>query len=321
MVNADSVDVVFNEGGKPRKVRFPSTSAGKPDAGAQTPAPAGYPPCAVAGTTIFCAEKDGDVKRFAAGDETGVHAANSRAGTRISAAMLEGHAVLGYLASRKTTEGFTSEAWAQSESLTPVRISEDGAGATSVELGARGSTVVAMMLDGRSAMTPVHAKILRWKGKIEGEKDAVVFIGGAPERSTMATLGTQPSGTAFVLLPIARDVNDFGVASILIGDVPQVDTPARWSIYPNGLDPAPIVATKGTSPIRVARVRPEKAQAGSAQVLEVGKLDDKGDFVSDGIIPTAGGPRDLALATDGQGMVWIHYTDKSGSWIERRACP
>jgi hypothetical protein len=111
------------------------------------------------------------------------------------------------------------------------------------------------------------------------------------------------------------------MATVRIDVQPRDDEPTVWSLYPNGLDPAPLAATASSSPMRIARVRHADRAASSTHVLELGKLDDAGAFVSQGIIPTIGSVTNVAVAVDLQGALWVHYTDTAGSWLERRSCP
>jgi hypothetical protein len=95
------------------------------------------------------------------------------------------------------------------------------------------------------------------------------------------------------------------------------DVGATWSLYPNGLDPAPIGASLDGW---VARVRPREKAPGSKKVLELGRIDEKGAFTSLGLI--ADKPiTDIALASDARKGVWIMYGDASATFLERRVCP
>jgi len=96
--------------------------------------------------------------------------------------------------------------------------------------------------------------------------------------------------------------------------------PEIWSAYPNGLDPAPIAATRMGKERFVARVRPEGRQARAPRVLELGSLEADGTFVSLGFVPTRGSPTYVAIAGD-KGALWLSWVDDAGAWIERRACP
>ncbi len=324
----DSVDLVFNEDGVPRTLHIPGGPIdpnAKPAEVKATGATstATTPPCAFGGDFVFCSNKAGDVVRTPRSGGATKTVGAQRSGYRIDATTLAGtHSVMAYLASRKTTEGWTSEAWVVVDDLPAVRISEDGAGATAIDLAPRGSSVVAMMIDARRASTQVHARVLTWSGaKLALGADAVVFIGGPGERQTAAVIATPTDGAGYALLPIAQETSTFGMATITVEEPPKIDAPVTWSMYPNGLDPAPIAATQGHSPMRVARVRPLASDATSARGLELGRLGADGAFVSQGYVATHGTASDLAVDVDGLGALWLFYTDTAGSWLERRVCP
>jgi hypothetical protein len=116
---------------------------------------------------------------------------------------------------------------------------------------------------------------------------------------------------------LPRETTEFGMASIAIHDPPKDDVGATWSLYPNGLDPAPIAATLDGW---VARMRPREQAPGSRKVLELGRIDDKGAFTSLGLIADKT-ITDIALATDAKKGVWIMYGDASATFLERRICP
>jgi hypothetical protein len=322
----DFVDVVFNDDGAPRTIHVPGGPVdpnAKPKQVAATGeiVTASATPCAFGGAYAFCPSKSGDVVRTPLSGGAGKNVGAQRSGAHIDASTIDGHAVMAYLASRKTTEGWVTEAWAVVDDAPPVRISEDGAGATAIDLAPRGASVVAMMVDARRASTQVHARVLTFAGKLVLGADAVVFIGGPGERGTAASIATPADGAGFVLLPIAKETTTFGVATIHVDDVPKVDANVVWSLYANGLDPAPIAGTQGHSPMRIARVRPFEAAATSAKVLELGKLGADGAFTAQGLVATHGTASDLAVDVDAAGALWIFYTDSAGSWLERRVCP
>jgi len=324
----DSVDVVFNDDGAPHVLHVaggPIDPKAKPIApplvGDVTPSTS--LPCAFGGGFVFCPSRSGDVFRTprAGGDKKSI--GSQHVGYRIDATTLAGaHSMMTYLASRKTSEGWVAEAWAVVDDLPAVRVSEDGAGATSIDVAPHGDSVVILMLDARRASTQLHARVARWNGKLDLGADAVVFIGGPGERQSAATIATPASnGTAWGLVPLEQDVTTFGMAAAKIADPPEIDAPVVWSAYPNGLDPAPIVATQGKSPMRVARVRPAAAEATSEHVLEIGRVADDGAYTSDGFVATHGSAKDLAVDVDELGTLWIAYTDSAGTWLERRQCP
>ncbi|HLK36546.1 MAG TPA: hypothetical protein VKU41_07315, partial [Polyangiaceae bacterium] len=246
--------------------------------------------------------------------------ASSRSGTPIAAAALAGsHAALAYLASRKTTEGWVSEAWLACDDDPPQRLSEDGSGATAVAMVPRAPALLALIVDARAALTALHARPVRYEQRLSLGEDAVVFVGGPGDHRTRAALAVPKDGPSWALLPIAKDVGSFGLATVRVDDPPRVDEPVVWSMYPNGLDPAPVAAVSAAH-AWVARVRPRESEPGSQKMLELGEIDAAGAFVARDPIPTLGAPSDVAMVADAQGALWVSWLDPSGSWLERLAC-
>ena len=324
----DSIEAILNDDGRPRVVAIPAGPVPSTAALAE-PAEAGASPglsiaCAVAGDRIFCPDRGGNVHRTARTGGEDRLAASARTGSRISAALLAGtHPALAYLASRQTSEGWVSEAWIAVDDDPPIRISEDGSGATAVTLAARGAALVALSVDARAALTAMHARTVTYQAGTRLGEDAVLFVGGPGDRRTAAALAVGPSGPGLGLLPIAKDVGDFGLALVRVDDPPRVDEPVSWSMYPNGLDPAPVAAVSAATPSRtwVARVRPRVADPASDRVLEIGEATPEGAFVvRHAVAGTSGAPRDVALVVDVRGTLWVAWLDSAGSWVERIAC-
>jgi len=319
-VRADGLDVVLNDDGKPRTT---FVSAAAPPTSSEGPGPGYAVACASAGEHVFCPDHTGAVHRTARDGSGDRMVASSRSGSHVSAALVGGtHATLAYLASRQTSEGWVSEAWIGVDDDAPVRLSEDGSGATAVTLVARGSSVLAMSVDSRAALTAMHARPVAFEGgHLKLGEDAVVFVGGPGDRRTAGTAVAPPSGPAWALLPIAKDAATFGLAIVRVDDPPRVDEPVVWSMYLNGLDPAPIVAAASGATPWVARVLPREASVGSARVLELGTIEPSGDFALASTVPTTSGrPGDLALAADAQGALWLAWVDAGGSWVEKLQC-
>jgi hypothetical protein len=316
---AEGLDVVQNDDGKPRTTVVKVASPPAPGDGSS----GGYAvPCAVAGDRLYCPDHTGAVHRAGrdgAGDRI---VASSRSGSHVAAAVVGGtHAALAYLASRQTSEGWVSEAWIGVDDDAPVRLSEDGSGATGLTLVQRGPSLLAMSVDSRAALTAMHARPVAFEGgHLKLGEDAVVFVGGPGDRRTAGTVVAPSSGPAWGLLPIAKDASTFGLAIVRIEDPPRVDEPVVWSMYPNGLDPAPVVAAASGATSWVARVLPRDAAPGSSRVLELGVVEPSGDFSLSSAIPTSGRPADLALVAEAQGALWLAWVDAGGSWVERLQC-
>jgi hypothetical protein len=278
-------------------------------------------PCAVAGDVAFCPDPTGAVHRARVTGEDDRVVASSRPGSRVAAAAFAGaHAALAYLASRQTSEGWVSEAWLAIDDDLPVRLSEDGSGATAVDLASRGASLLALTIDARTALTAMHARSVAFEHPARLGEDAVLFVGGPGDPRTAATLAVSTAGPAWALLPIAKDIVDFGLATVRIDDPPRVDEPVVWSMYPNGLDPAPIASASGAGRTWVVRVRPGAAAPGAPQILEDGDLGADGAFAPRAVLPTADAPGDVSLALDSHAALWVAWMDSSGSWLERLAC-
>jgi hypothetical protein len=320
---AEIAELVFNDAGRPELSAAPTVHLDRARAAVPMPPKTALPGCAVARATVYCPDASGAIHRTRDGGEGDTVVARSRAGTPIAAAPLgTDHVVLAYIKEGVTTEGLVRHAEVMLDDGPPVRLSEEGSGATWVGLTARGDEVIALSIDGRVAMTPTHVRSMRvGNGRLALSRDAVVFVGGAAERYNAGALAFNAEGTTFALLAVAESAGGFGMAAVRLSDPPTEDEPVVWSLYPNGLDPAPIAATRGISPIRVARVRPTSREIDASRVLEVGDLETSGQFRAKCILSEAAYVKDVELALDAHGAMWIFWRDTRGSHLERRALP
>jgi hypothetical protein len=173
------------------------------------------------------------------------------------------------------------------------------------------------------AMVPVHARPVTLRDRsLSLGTDVVVYVGGPPERGIDFAVAA-PKRALFVLLPQAHETTEFGMAALRVADPPTTDVPAIWSLYPNGLDPAPSAATppSASGVAFVARVRPRSNEPGAPRVLELGRLEENGAFIPLGIIADARRVTDITMTVDAFGSVWILYGDTTITWLERRVCP
>jgi hypothetical protein len=323
----DRIDAVLDENGRPHTASFvagPVSSTGISGAAEVAnggPISAFKIPCVTTGSVAFCPDRSGAIHRTTLTGEEDRIVANSRTGTRVAAGTLGGtHTALAYLASRQTSEGWVSEAWLEVDEDPPVRLSEDGCGATAVNLASHGSGLVALTVDARAALTAMHARPIIYDRGLRLGEDAVVFVGGPGDRHTAAVMALPPAGPGWAFLPIAKDAREFGLALVRLDDPPRVDEPTLWSMYPNGLDPAPIAAAQASGRTWVARVRPREASPGAPRDLELGEVTPEGTFIPRYVVPTADSPSDVSLTLDPRGALWVGWLDSSGSWLERFAC-
>lgn len=331
VVATSELKLVTNDSGRPRLSTVPIGRPQPANAPAVVPPkPSSFvgvrwPPCVVADRFAYCSAAGGVVNRTTLGAADTKAVAKARPGTRIAAASLgEGHAVVATLDTRQTSEGQMLHAFVTLDDGETERLSDDGAGATTLQLVSRGEGAVAVYLDTRTAMVPVHARTLSIRNKdLVLGTDAVVFVGGPPERGVDFALGSSAGTGLFAFLPLPHETSDFGMAAVPLQDPPKDDVPAVWSLYPNGLDPAPIGATvRGAGDaVWVARVRPETREVGAPRVLELGRVDKSGTFSSLGVIADGRRVTDIAMAVDSFGAIWILYGDTTVTWLERRLCP
>lgn len=336
LVSGQELRLITNDSGKPRVYPVAISPSPKGAPPVVPPRPASFvgmrwPPCELAGRFVYCQGPGGGITRTHLGDRgplsetTKTIISKSRAGTRLAAAPFGvDHSVVAFLDVRHTTEGDMIQAFVALDEKDPVRLSDDGAGATTMRLLERGDRAIALYLDTRTAMVPIHARPLSVRGAdLALGNDVVVHVGGAPERGIDFAAAAVTATKAFVFVPMPRDTIDFGMAAIPIEEPPKEDVPAIWSKYPNGIDPAPIAAAPGRDgkSAWIVRKRPREKAVGSPRILEIGKVDAAGLFTSFGEMAVARNVTDIALVEDTSGGVWILYGDSTITWLERRICP
>ena len=315
-------ELVFNEASRPRFSGIPFTQR-RAFVDVPMPPKTSLPGCVALSEFVFCPDASGAVHRTEGGGEKDTVVARTRAGTPLSAAKIApDHVLLAYIRDETTTEGVVRVAEAKLDDGPPVRLSEEGSGATYVEVASRGESALALTLDGRTAMTPAHVRVVRAvDGKPSLSRDAVVFVGGPAERYTRGRIALSAEGAVFLVAALAHSVDGFGMAVVRLSDPPTEDEPVVWSMYPNGLDPAPIAVTRGLSPIRLARVRPSASEPDASRLLEVGELSPAGEFQVKCILAEAAYIKDVELDVDREGTMWLFWRDTRGSHLERRALP
>jgi hypothetical protein len=319
---ARMAELIFNEASRPRFSGIPFTQR-RSFVDVPIPPKTSLPGCVALSDFVYCPDASGAIHRTDGGGENDTVVARARAGTPLSVAKIApDHVLLAYIRDETTTEGQVRVAEMKLDDGPPVRLSDDGSGATYVELVSRGESALAFTLDGRTAMTPAHVRVVRIvDGKASLSRDAVVFVGGPAERYTRGRVALSADGAAFVVVASAHSLEGFGMAVVRLSDPPTEDEPVVWSMYPNGIDPAPIAVTRGVSPIRLARVRPSAPEPGASLLLEVGELSAAGDFHARCVLAEAAYIKDVELDVDREGTMWLFWRDTRGSHLERRALP
>jgi hypothetical protein len=314
-------ELIFNEASRPRFSGIPFTQK-RSFVDVPMPPKTTLPGCVVLSDFVYCPDESGAIHRTQGGEKDTI-VAQSRAGTPLSVTKIAlDHVLLAYIRDEITSEGKVRVAEVKLDDGLPVRLSEEGSGATYVEVVTRGESAFALTLDGRTAMTPAHVRVVRvLDGKPSLTRDAVVFVGGPAERNTRGRMALAADGAAFIVAPLAHSLEGYGMAVVRLSDPPTEDEPVVWSMYPSGIDPAPIAVTRGVSPIRVARARPSAPEQGASLLLEVGDLSPVGEFYPKCILAEAAYIKDIELDVDRDGTMWLFWRDTRGSHLERRALP
>lgn len=276
------------------------------------------PACALAGGFTFCVDAEGAIRRRTTGAEDDKIVAKGRRGTPVSAAALGGHTFYAFLANQRTSEGLIVRAFVGVDDEIPIPLSEEGSGATFVGLVPRSEDVLAMYIDARTALTPVHARTLRFEGRLVRGNDAVVFVGGGSDGRVRGALGRSVDGPALLFVAGAHDDKEYGVVTLVIDGEPKDDLPGKWSLYPAAITTSPLAATSGKSPVRLARVRPETKEIDAEQVLELGHVGRDGSFAEKCVLAKGSAFLDVGLDVDERGSLWVAYTTKQGTWVEQR---
>lgn len=295
------------------------SKAKKPAAGAIAPVsrgPADFLSVArgpgVSATHAYWISKGRLLRRALDGGELEVLATDARDGTRVAVAGSPD--AVAYVT--RPAENEDPRAKLRLPSGKMLDLVPDGAAASSVTLSAAGEDLIVGFIDGRSGMTPVHARRYRTKaGALE--PDVVVWVAGATQG--MTELGSvSHAGQTWLHLPVERDASRFGLVSLALGSEPKMDPPLRWRTYPNGLDRAPVASAVVCGVPAAAYVRPANQKPGAEQELVLSELT-LNDTASSEPLATARGFADVSLYPIPEGAVLAYVADRR-TWARLVRC-
>jgi hypothetical protein len=172
----------------------------------------------------------------------------------------------------KEDDPLIAKLWVEGEE--PEVLTAEGNSTHSVALVQLDDGVLALSVQARMAMTPVHARRVRFPSghPLLGD-DTVVWVGGGIQSLTEMTPIPTETGL-YGLIPHERSMSEFGIARLDIGQSPTMDTPTTWLLYPNGIDPAPVAAARLCGEPVFSYAQPETRVPGSPQELVVRALAD-----------------------------------------------
>jgi hypothetical protein len=197
-------------------------------------------------------------------------------------------------------------------------LSPEGSGASSVGLVPVGEgQVIAMWLDARQAMTPVHARRFEVREKTTAiASDDVVFVGGPPEGYPEVTV-VRAGGSAAALLPLTTE-KGFALHDILVNWQGKIKVGTLD--YPNGVDIAPTAGASACGESIIVYTRPEAKEPGSPQVLELATLGSNGSIDVEEVAAYPGQVLELSAAATDENTVWVVYTANAKSFALRVSC-
>ncbi len=301
------------------KLLLPPSKSKKPAPGALEPATRGAQEFwsvargpALSATHAYWVSKGRVVRRALAGGELEVVATDARDGTRV--AVVGSPDVVAYI----------TQAIGKQDSVARLRLPDgrkldltpEGAAASSVSLTRVGEDVIASYIDGRSGMTPVHARKLHAKtGTLD--PDVVVWVSGATQGMTeIVSVGTD-SGS-WLMLPVERDASHFGLATLALEKDPKMDPPLRWRTYENGLDRSPTAAATLCGAPTAIYVRPADARPTANQELVLSQLT-LDETASSEPLATARGFADVSLYSMPEGAMLAYVADRR-TWARLIRC-
>ncbi len=194
-----------------------------------------------------------------------------------AAAMAGESLVVAYVARRAGhDDDRRAKLWVEGRGVT--ELSGDS-GASSLALLARDSShLVAAWIDQRTALAPVHVAALDLSAPEPKVGVSSVAWNAPPGDGLLElTLSPQPA-LALALLAGPKNGADFGLARVPLEPGARPRDDARWLDYPNGLDPAPVVAVSTCGRPAVVFARPTARALDAPKVLIHAWLDERGEL-------------------------------------------
>ncbi len=251
--------------------------------------------------------------------EPEVLASDAREGTRVAAALVGNgntkKAVVAYIA--QVGEELVARLWIEHQA--PVTLTPEGNQATSVNLIPSGDELLAVILEGRTSMSPIHARRLQLRGKVPQVGEDVVVWVGPPSQPLSEVVSLQgPDGEAWSFLALERSVTDFGLASFRVHKQPQMDVEVSWLAYPNGINPAPVATGTACGQPIVVFARPSEQRPRSPQELHVAKVSGPKLGASE-VVARSRAFNNISVATV-QGGALIAWTADWRTWARTIFC-
>jgi hypothetical protein len=267
---------------------------------------------AVSATHAYWVSKGRVVRRPLAGGDLQVIASDARDGTRVAVAGSPD--AVAYIT--KPVGKQDSRAMLRLHDGKTFEVTPEGAAASSVSLAAVGEDLIVSSIDGRSGMTPVHARRYRSKSATL-DPDVVVWVAGATQG--MTEIGSVGGATgSWLFMPVEQDSSHFGLATLSLGSEPKMDPPLRWRTYENGLDRSPAAGAVVCGAPLAIYVRPADARPDANQELALSELT-VAEAASSEVVASARGFADVSLYPIPEGAVLCYVADRR-TWARLIRC-
>lgn len=274
---------------------------------------------AIAGGRAYWVSHGRLVRRAVSGGALEVLEHDARDGTRVAApegARASEPVSVAYIASAKDGS-LKARLWVDGagvRDLTP-----EAAAGSSVALAAQGASLMALSIEARTGMTPVHAREITWRGNTpQLSPDVVIWVAGPAESITEIAAVGAAGGSVSAFIPLARDITRFGLATLAVGATPGMSTPVVWRAYPNGLDPAPLAAGMLCGRPAVLYAKPIDPKPFAPQDLELAFVDG-GALGAPVLVASAAQFLNVSFASVGDAAL-IAYVGDHRTWARTLRC-
>ncbi|MCC6647604.1 MAG: hypothetical protein IT374_18790 [Polyangiaceae bacterium] len=235
-----------------------------------------------------------------------------------AAAMVGGALAVAYVARRAGhDDDRRAKLWVEGRSI--VALSGDS-GASALSLLARdGARLLAAWIDQRTALAPVHVAEIDLS-QAETRVGAPSVAWNAPPADGLLELAVSPQQPAPIAL-VAGPKNgaEFGLARVPLSPGARPRDDASWLDYPNGLDPAPVVAVSTCGRPAAVFVRPVTRAPDAPRSIVHAWVGATGELLDEVEIARAGRVDHLdalALATG----AWVLYSGDGRTQLRRVRC-
>lgn len=219
-----------------------------------------------------------------------------------------------YVAKRRTKDGERrARLWVDKEAID---LSQEGAGGTAVALLATETSLRVGWLDQRTALVPLHLATVEG-GPLRVTERRLAW-NAPPSDQPMDVSLTLPKDVLVGLLAVPKNGVDFGLARVPLAADTREE--AVWSLYPNGLDPAPALGFSACGRGAVAFVRPAAKAPDAPRAVMVAEVADDGSLSEEREVATAKQVDHLAVSATASGA-WIAWAGDGRTWVRRLRCP